>query len=178
MRHFLALASLLAALLCASYVDVSAGESGDFIEWALQQGKACDRKWNSFVQAQPDGSGSPRSCGEPRRTSSFASREFGPSLTGKGSTREAGMPFLQRSTRERGGPSRGTMALKNPAAARLNVPYDRLRPAKSSLQFRRHFGPRSGAIRPYNKPTHRIRTLSSWRKGSSRPAYRASRPRR
>jgi hypothetical protein len=178
MRCSLAVVSSLAALLCTLCVEASAAESGDFIEWALQQGRACDRKWNVFVQAQPEGSGASHTFSTASPARSHASSEIGRNLSGIGSIKKTGLPFLPRSTRERGGPSRGMTPLKNPAAARLNIPYDRLRPLKSRMQLRSHFGPRPGAIRPYNKGTHRIRTLSSWRRTPSRPAYRASRPRR
>jgi hypothetical protein len=178
MRYSIAVAMVLSVALCAFYGGAAASESGDFLEWAMEQGKACDGSWNAFVQAQPDGSGTSRSYSYPARTSHYAAKQIGQGLNEKGSVKLAEMPFLPRSTRDRNGPSRGLTKLQSPASARLRVPYDRLRPARSDMRLGKAFGPRRQVTRPHHMTTHRISSVSAWRRGASRPAYRVSRPRR
>ena len=176
MRFALSTVSVLYVLLCLSTAGAIASESGEFVEWALQQDKACDSSWDSFVKAQPDGVGV--TCPKVRGTTarSFGQTERGISTNGKGFIHKANLPFLPFSTRGRNDPARGSHKLTSPASARLNVPHKRRRPLRSSMQLgRSSHRRRSGSMRLSVTSSHRISRTSRKRRSASRTGFSGGR---
>ena len=177
MRFVLSILPVLVVSTCLVTAGAVASESGEFVEWALQQGKACDRSWNNFVESQPDGVGVART-GIRGVTAHYSARTASGLYTnGKGFIHKANLPFLPVSTRDRNGPARGLMRLDSPASARLNVPYTRKRPFNSRTELSSSLRRRTGAMRLSVTSSHRISRVSRTRRGVSRPAFRTSRPR-
>ncbi len=167
MRFTLSAVSVLLVLTCVSTAGSMASESGEFVEWALQQGRACDTSWNSFVESQPDGVGVAVACARGTIARSPLRAETGLQANGKGFIHKANLPFLPVSTKDRGGPARGVTRLDSPASARLNVPHSRRRPFNSRTElgsFRRR---RSSATRLGVTSSHRISRVSRTRRSAS-----------
>jgi len=177
MRFALSAVSVLYAALCLSTASAVASESGEFVEWALQQGRACDSSWNSFVKSQQDGVGVARAGVRGMAVRSPARTGTGVYTNGKGFIHKANLPFLPFSTRKRGDPARGLGKLDHPASARLNVPHTRRRPFNSRTELGNFRRRRTGATRLSVTSSHRISRVSRTRRGVSRPAFRTSRPR-
>jgi len=177
MRFALSAVSVLYVALCLSTASAVASESGEFVEWAMQQGRACDRSWNSFVKSQPDGVGV--ACAKVRGITARPPGQTGTGIytNGRGFIHKGSLPFLPFSTRERSGPARGLGKLDHPASARLNVPHTRKRPFNSRTELGSHRRRRTGATRLSVTSSHRISRVSRTRRGVSRPAFRTSRPR-
>ncbi len=177
MRFALPVIPVLVVSLCLSAAGAYASESGEFIEWALEQGKACDSSWNSFVRSQPDGvvvAGAPvsgRTARPPARVSSRLN------ANGKGFIHKADLPFLPFSTKERNGPARGLTKLDSPASARLNVPHTRKRPFNSRTELGSFLRRRTGATRPGVTSSHRISRVSRTRRSVSSSFTRTVRTR-
>ncbi len=174
-----ALSAIPAFVLSLSLATAGAvaSESGEFIEWALEQGKACDSSWNSFVRSEPDGvvvTGAPVPGG---RTCSSARTTSGIYTDGKGFIHKANLPFLPFSTHERNGPSRGLTKLESPASARLNVPHTRKRPFNSRTELGSFLRRRTGATRLSVTSSHRISRVSRTRRAASSSFTRTVRTR-
>jgi hypothetical protein len=167
MRFTLSAVSVLCVLACIMTAGAVASESGEFVEWALQQGRACDSSWNSFVKSQPDGLSVAGANVRGLTARSSFRTETGLYANGKGFIHKANLPFLPFSTRERGGPARGVTKLDSPASARLNVPHTRRRPFNSRTEmvsFRRR---RSSSTRLSVTSSHRISRISRTRRSAS-----------
>ena len=175
MRFALSAVSVLYVALCLSTASAAASESGEFVEWALQQGRACDSSWNSFVKSQSDGVGVARAGVRGMAAHSPVQTGAAGYTNGKGFIHKANLPFLPVSTRERSGPARGLGKLDHPASARLNVPHTRHRPFNSRTELSSFRRRRTGATRLSVTSSHRISRVSRRRRGVSRPAFRTSR---
>jgi hypothetical protein len=161
MRFALSVIPVLVVSLCLWAAGAVASESGEFIEWALEQGKACDSSWNTFVRSQPDGvvvTGTTKLRGMTTRSS--ARTASGLYTNGKGFIHKASLPFLPFSTRGRNGPARGLTKLESPASARLNVPHTRKRPFNSRTELGSSLRRRTGATRLGVISSHRISRVS------------------
>jgi hypothetical protein len=177
MRFTLSAVSALCVLLCIVTASSVASESGEFVEWALQQGRVCDGSWNSFVKSQPDGVSVAVASVRVMRVSSPALAETGQYANSKGFIHKANLPFLPFSTRERGGPARGLTKLSNPASARLNVPHTRRRPFNSRTELGNFRRRRTGATRLSVTNSHRISRVSRTRRSASGSFTRTTRTR-
>ena len=178
MRFTLSAVSVLCVLICLPATGTVASESGDFVEWALRQGKACDSSWNSFIESQPDGAGVAVEAARGRMARTSLRTETGGFQTNsKGFIHKANLPFLPFSTRERGGPSRGVTKLESPASARLNVPHSRRRPFNSRTELGSIRRRRSSSTRLGVTSSHRISRVSRTRRTASRSFSRTIRTR-
>ena len=177
MRLALSVIPLLVASICLSTAGAVASESGEFIEWALEQGRACDSSWNSFIRAQPDGvvvSAAPLRGVTARSSARTASGLY---TNGKGFIHKADHPFLPFSTKGRNGPARGLTKLESPASARLNVPHARKRPFNSRTELGSSLRRRTGATRLSVTSSHRISRVSRTRRSASSSFTRTVRTR-
>lgn len=172
MRFALSAVSALSIVLGLATASAFASESGEFVEWALQQGKACDSSWESFVNAQPDGVTVDHSVSRGRAARSFGQARTGLTAQSKGFIHKANLPFLPFAARRRSDPSRGFSTLRSPASARLNVPHSRRRPLRSNMELgrsrRRRWG---GSTRLSAKSSRRISRTSRRRRSASRTGY-------
>ena len=175
MRFALSAVSVLYVAICLSTASAVASESGEFVEWAMQQGRACDRSWDSFVKSQPDGVGVARAKVRGMTTHSTAQTKTFANTNARGFIHKANLPFLPISTRKRNGPARGLGKLDHPASARLNVPHKRRRPFNSRTELGSSRRRRTGATRLRVTSSHRISRVSRRRRGVSRPTFRTTR---
>ncbi len=167
MRFTLSTVSAICVLISIATAGAVASESGEFVEWALHQGKACDSSWNSFVKSQPDGVSVAGAHVRGLTARSSVRTETGLYTNGKGFIHKANLPFLPISTRERGGPARGLTKLSNPASARLNVPHTRRRPFNSRTELGNFRRRKSSATRLSVTSSHRISRVSRTRRSAS-----------
>jgi len=177
---------LLILVLPALVIGADSNYDGDFVKWAMGESKQLDSRWESISSGAGGGIAHSRETGE--RNVVFVSQK---TKCSRGKLRSSiivgrdfihkgkNLPFLPLSTRERNSASRGTGALRNPSKARLPVAYKRLRPVRSFVTEKRFFGARKSFVRPKLRTNRRI-SLSRYRSGrnATRPAYRASRPKR
>lgn len=195
------IASIVVLLLVAlvPIASIAASSEGIYYAWAVKSSSELDATWsritrsasqNSNVTTSPfKGSTSNLLASSSFNTSSRRSTRAGSmrslsggrsSITITGNYTHRGRnntPFLPLSTRKRSGATRGMGMLKSPARAHLATSYKRLRPTNSSIQINRVFS----GMRGYRRP--RMRTINIMSRGrygrvASRPAYRASRPRK
>ena len=186
---FTALLLLVFAAVCATPGgSVSAAAPADFLSWALARSDECDLRWNRIADASAGGmvpgiSDSTETVsawlttsektmhGDKLSHSIISSRSFLHSVA-------TDAEFLPLSTRERGGATRGTQMLKNPAQAHLAGPYDVKRPLNSSVQQKKFITSIGDISRPRLDSFGRISKSSRLYKGAvARPASRAGRPR-
>lgn len=183
MRLFVT-ASILALLLSASPAFAGTSDGTSFMDYAMQAGDRCDARWSRIAgNTGSTVSGLPitgrRSYGVRTRRSTAGRRTpAGHSVdaTGfiHGGTTERYFPLTAR---RRGGASRGTSVLRNPASGSHGLSYNRLRNPSARVTHRGFFTRRASSPRRSPAMGQRIGGASGRRRSPSRPAYRAARPR-
>ena len=177
---------LLILVLPALVIGAESTYDGHFVKWAMGESKRLDSRWESISSSAGRGFGHSRETDirntvfMTQKTKGSRSKLRSSIIVGRDFIHKGkNLPFLPLSTRERNSASRGTGALRNPSKARLPIAYKRLRPVKSFVTEKRFFGTRKSFVRPKLRTNRRI-SLSRYRSGrnATRPAYRASRPKR
>ena len=178
---------LLTVFLFTPAGQADASEPADFVSWALEQGKSCDKTWNRFTSSatvQTYGRGIPlRSMPNGRvsrgahitsaRQTRTAQRS---SVSFKGRT--ASTYYLQRSTRTRGSATRDGGFLHSISKLRKSFSHGRMRPINTRISRADDFTRRTSFSRRNRFNSFGRRSASSRRGGHQRPAPRTDRPRR
>jgi len=156
---------LLILVLPALVIGAESTYDGHFVKWAMGESKRLDSRWESISSSAGRGFGHSRETDirntvfMTQKTKGSRSKLRSSIIVGRDFIHKGkNLPFLPLSTRERNSASRGTGALRNPS---------------------RFFGTRKSFVRPKLRTNRRI-SLSRYRSGrnATRPAYRASRPKR
>jgi hypothetical protein len=189
---------LLSAFAHAESTVPAAGPTG-FMAWALSKSNDFDSNWMRMTE-QKTSAAAPSLLQETQAPAMPAdvplAQSTWPSLedrTSKGTklshrivdswsfvhTVGGDFQFMQGLARERSGPARGVTPLEHPASARLNVPYDVLRPQNSPIQQKQFIRSIGDVSRP--RLTSFGRVPAPGQRGlnttPARPYYQAARPR-
>lgn len=182
----LSLLFLLCVAITAALTDKAcAGETRDFLTWAVRQSENMDRDWTRITgdaghggtsgRIGPVGSGRAGAYRRPAAAAPAHGRSW--SFTSSGYVHKGKSPFLPLSTRPRGTPSRSFNGIKNPARTMMAHPHHVRRPIHSRVQVKNFRSGRKSVSRPrLDSFGTRMARGSRRSRGGSRPAYRADRP--
>ena len=183
--RLLVIASILVLLLPVTSAFAGTSDGTSFMERAMRAGDRCDARWSRIAgDTGSNVSGLPiagrRSGGvETRRSTARRRTPAGHSIDASGFIHGGTTNrFFPLTARRRGGATRGTSVLRNPAGGSHGLSHDRLRKPSARLGNRRgFFSRRLSAPRKSAAMGQRIGGVGRSRRSASRPAYRAARPR-